>query len=133
MQKTNTAGKNLRLGGTERIAGTRALAVLRNYRVFPITAILFALAGGLIPAANAQYLQQGPKLYGTGAVSSAQQGYSVAISADGNTAIAGGPGDNPTEVQGAAWVYTRVNGVWGQQGAKLSPSDDVAPGNAGWS
>jgi hypothetical protein len=40
----------------------------------------------------------------------------VALSADGNTAIVGGPHDANA---GAAWIYTRSGGVWTQQGAKL--------------
>jgi hypothetical protein len=51
----------------------------------------------------------------------------VALSADGNTAIVGGVGDNPflpsgldfSLTQGAAWVWTRSGGVWTQQGNKL--------------
>jgi len=61
--------------------------------------------------------QQGAKLVGTGAVDAAQQGNSVSVSADGNTAIVGGYTDNANV--GAAWVYTRSGGVWSQQGAKL--------------
>src|SRR5262245_7343503 len=38
--------------------------------------------------------QQGPKLIGNGAVGNASQGFWVALSADGNTAIAGGFSDN---------------------------------------
>jgi hypothetical protein len=64
-----------------------------------------------------QLSQQGSKLVGTGASGAAQQGASVALSADGNTAIVGGPGDNGG--QGAAWVYARSGGVWTQQGNKL--------------
>jgi hypothetical protein len=60
--------------------------------------------------ALAQFSQQGPKLVGTGAVGGANQGYSVALSGDGNTTIVGGPNDN-SEI-GAAWVYTRSGGVW---------------------
>jgi hypothetical protein len=41
----------------------------------------------------------------------------VALSADGNTVIVGGPGDS--NGQGAAWLYTRSGGVWTQQGNKL--------------
>ncbi len=67
--------------------------------------------------ASAQFAQQGPKLAGTGVVGGAQQGTSVAVSADGNTAIVGGPLDD-TEI-GAAWIYTRSGGTWSQQGAKL--------------
>jgi hypothetical protein len=67
--------------------------------------------------ALAEFVQQGPKLVGTGAVGAAQQGGSVAISADGNTAIEGGSMDNGSI--GAAWVFTRTGGVWTQQGDKL--------------
>ncbi len=61
--------------------------------------------------------QQGEKLVGTGAVGTAQQGYSVSLSSDGDTAIVGGYSDNGNA--GAAWAYTRSGGVWSQQGAKL--------------
>jgi hypothetical protein len=45
----------------------------------------------------------------------------VGLSADGNTAILGGMFDNSFETSdiGAAWVYSRTNGVWTQQGNKL--------------
>ena len=43
--------------------------------------------------AFAQFAQQGPKLVGTGAVTPSDQGNSVALSADGNTAIVGGYND----------------------------------------
>ncbi len=61
--------------------------------------------------------QQGPKLVGQDVVGGALQGSSVALSADGNTAIVGAPGDNQSV--GAAWVWTRSVGVWFQQGPKL--------------
>ncbi|MDD3321130.1 MAG: IPT/TIG domain-containing protein [Paludibacter sp.] len=63
------------------------------------------------------WTQQGSKLVGTGAVGGANQGSSVSLSADGNTALVGGQWDNND--QGAAWVYTRTTGVWSQQGSKL--------------
>jgi hypothetical protein len=66
---------------------------------------------------NGVWTQQGNKLVGTGAIGSAEQGSSVSISSDGNTAIIGGPGDNGSK--GAAWVFTRSGGVWTQQGSKL--------------
>lgn len=40
-------------------------------------------------------------------------GYSVAVSSGGSTALIGGPNDN-SDV-GAAWVFTRSNGVWFEQ------------------
>jgi len=66
---------------------------------------------------NGIWSQQGSKLVGTGAIGNAIQGFSVAISSDGNTAIVGGIGDNNNE--GAVWIYTRYNGIWAQQGNKL--------------
>ncbi len=80
---------------------------------------VFTRSGGV-------WTQQGPKLVGTGAVGGAQQGFSVALSADGNTAIVGGLTDNGNA--GAAWVYTRSGGVWTQQGPKLVGTGAV--GNA---
>ena len=65
--------------------------------------------------------QQGAPLIGTNGLGQPYQGNSVAISADGNTAIVGGYNDNSN--QGAGWFYTRTNGVWTQQGAKVIPSD----------
>jgi hypothetical protein len=61
--------------------------------------------------------QQGNKLVGTGTPGGARQGWSVALSYDGNTAVVGGPFDNPA---GAAWVFTRSNAVWTQLGTKLA-------------
>jgi len=70
------------------------------------------------------WVQQGPKLVGTGSVGVVEQGRSVSLSADGNTAIVGGEADNGG--QGAAWIYVRSGGSWVQQGAKL-----VGTGNTG--
>jgi Divergent InlB B-repeat domain len=81
--------------------------------------------------ALAQFTQQGPKLVGTGAVGMAVQGQSVALSADGNTTIVGGPDDN--RAYGAAWVYTRSGGVWTQQGSKLVGTGAVGNASQGGS
>ena len=101
------------------------------------TAVIFLMPGtpnGVISAVSANgsasssgsftvtatpypYLQQGSKLVGTGAAGTAQQGMTVALSADGNTAIVGGPTDNSNA--GAAWIYVRNGSTWSQQGSKL--------------
>src|SRR5436305_6361024 len=70
-----------------------------------------------------QFSQQGSKLVGTGTGGKAKLGNSVCLSADGNTAIVGGPED--TSDAGAAWVWTRSGGVWAQQGTKLDGSGAV--------
>jgi hypothetical protein len=51
----------------------------------PVLILLFSSQTAL-----AQFTQQGPKLVGTGAVGTAEQGTSIALSSDGNTAIVGG-------------------------------------------
>ncbi|HEY6345660.1 MAG TPA: hypothetical protein VIY49_29525 [Bryobacteraceae bacterium] len=74
------------------------------------------------------WTQQGSKLVGTGAVGEATQGWSVALSCDGDTAVSSGAYDNNST--GAAWVFTRSNGIWTQQGNKLVGSG--APPGTNW-
>jgi len=75
-------------------------------------------AAWIFTRSNGVWTQQGSKLVGTGSIGNSQQGSGAALSADGNTAVLGGPGDNSS--QGAAWVFTRSKGVWTQQGSKLT-------------
>jgi hypothetical protein len=85
--------------------------------------------------------QQGKKLVGSGAVGAASQGTSLALSADGNTALIGGPSDSPWDRSvpfglgpaGAAWVFIRNGGVWTQQGEKLVSSGAVGTAQQGMS
>src|SRR5438309_1559975 len=97
---------------------------------------LLAVVGwALLPSANAQFIQQGPKLVGTGVIGlRADQGVSVALSADGNTALVGGPYDNNplgNGQSGAAWVWTRSAGVW-TQGPKLVGTGAVGGARQGY-
>jgi len=75
--------------------------------------------------ALAQFLPLGQLPVGTNAIGGAQQGTSVALSADGTTAIVGGSADNGGGLinpgVGAAWVYTFSNGVWVQQSKLIGP------------
>ena len=75
------------------------------------------------------WTQAGGKLTGTGNVGAANEGWSVALSGDGNTAIVGGDQDN-TGI-GAAWVFTQSGGVWTQQ-AELTASDETGAGAFGF-
>jgi len=73
-----------------------------------------------------EWTQQGEKLTGSGEIKGAYGsgfGSSVALSADGNTALIGGDTDN-TEV-GAAWVFTRSGETWTQQGEKLTGGGEI--------
>jgi hypothetical protein len=90
---------------------------IESSRIFKASVLAAATLLVSSQLAPAQFTQQGPKLVGSDAVGSASQGQSVALSADGNTAIVGGVFDN-SQV-GAAWVFVRSNVVWTQQGSKL--------------
>jgi len=90
-----------------------------------------AEAAWVFARSGSVWTQQGKKLIGTGAVGNARQGTSVALSADGNTAIVGGWSDNGKT--GAAWVFTRSGGVWTQQGKKLVGGDAVGSARQGTS
>jgi hypothetical protein len=74
---------------------------------------------------NGLWSQQGNKLIGTGGLTNEYQGGAVAISADGNTVIFGGSGDN------AAWVFNRLGNIWSQQGNKLFGISDNSGLNQG--
>jgi hypothetical protein len=69
------------------------------------------------------WTQQGPKLT-VSDTSGLYSGFgqSVSLSADGNTAIIGAPYDGVSSTNeshiGAAWIFTRNNGVWYQQSSK---------------
>jgi hypothetical protein len=85
-------------------------------------------AGGaawVFTRSGSTWTQQGPKLIGSGADGNADEGSSVALSADGNTALIGGPTDS--RAAGAAWVFTRSGSTWSQQGSKLVGSSAAGP------
>jgi PKD repeat protein len=82
------------------------------------TAWVFTRSGGGV------WTQQGLKFFGSGAVGSpVYQGWSVALSADGATAILGGPNDNADT--GAAWVFTATAHIAGSLTA--TPTSGAAP------
>jgi hypothetical protein len=74
---------------------------------------------------GATWSQQGGKLTGTGEIGPGQFGWSVALSADGSTALIGGYVDH---VLGAAWVFKRSGATWTQQGAKLTGAGESSGG-----
>ncbi len=102
---------------------------MRTFRYATVFAAATAL-GVAAPSLAGDFVQ-GPKLVGNGAVGSPEQGISVALSADGNTAIVGGSYDDSRV--GAAWVFTRSAGTWTQQGTKLVGSSTSAVRDQGYS
>jgi FG-GAP repeat len=88
-------------------------------------------AAWVFTRSGSTWSQQGKKL--TGGEESGKAAFSgkVALSADGNTALIGGSGDN--EGVGAAWVFTRSGSTWSQQGKKLTGKEEVGKGAFGTS
>jgi phage gpG-like protein len=88
-------------------------------------------------SASAGFTQQGEKLTGEGEVGLGLAGHSVAVSADGNTALVGGRCDSRKTFGaeepciGAAWVFTRTGSTWRQQGAKLTGAGEIGGGEFG--
>ncbi|HEY4897974.1 MAG TPA: IPT/TIG domain-containing protein [Solirubrobacteraceae bacterium] len=69
-------------------------------------------------------VRQGGKLTAGEALEGGRLGFSVALSADGNTALIGAPGYNA----GVAWVFTRSGSTWSQQGPELAGSESEGEG-----
>jgi len=80
------------------------------------------------------WTQQGSKLVGTGYSGTSRQGFSVALSADGNDLVVGGPYDNTSSSSqaGANWRFTRSGNTWTQQGSKLVGSGANAAAYGAW-
>ncbi len=78
---------------------------------------------------GATWVQQA-ELTGSGESGKGWFGRSVALSADGDTALVGGYVDH-SDV-GAAWVFRRSGSTWTQQGAKLTGAEEDGAGEFGW-
>ena len=141
------SGSNLSTPTSLTIGGTTALIVSNTVTqlvamVMPGAvngAIAITTAGGNTSASGSFTVtavlpplnQQGNKLVGTGGIGSTlYQGWSSAISGDGNTVIVGGPFNNA--YGGAAWVFTRTGTTWSQQGLKIAGSDSIGDPYQGW-
>ncbi len=86
-------------------------------------------AGARYPLRIDPFVQQGEKLTGKEETGEGELGASVALSANGETALIGGPADNKDH--GAAWVFTRSGSTWTQQGEKLTGEGETGEGEFG--
>jgi hypothetical protein len=112
----------------------RVAALLALLLVAAGSQIAIAGAAGALPLALDPLVQEGGGLSGGEEelelrdgklVAHGALGYSVALSADGNTAIVGAPSDG--DYAGAAWVFVRSGGTWSQQGPKLTVGEPPGP------
>ncbi len=107
-------------GNTALIGSPDEYRVIRSKGVYGAGAVYPFLRKG------STWALQGERLTGTeevypeqfAVINGSAFGDSLALSADGNTAIIGGPQDN--EYRGAAWSFTRSGNSWTQQGKKLT-------------
>jgi hypothetical protein len=91
-------------------------------------------AAWVFTRSGSTWTQQGEKLTAkSGEETEGRFGESVALSADGNTALIGGFSDH--EGKGAAWTFTRSGSTWSQEGEKLTPKsgEEIGPGQFGGS
>jgi FG-GAP repeat len=78
------------------------------------------------------FFAQGARLSGAEEVGDAFFGRSVALSADGTTALIGGPGDD--QHLGAAWAFARIGGQLAPEGGKLTGgAEEIGDGRFGYS
>ena len=105
--------------------GSTALVGGSNDDLHKGAAWVFTRAG----RSGSTWSQQGGKLSGGGATGNAGLGRSVSLSADGSTALVGGPYDDGN--RGAAWVFTRSGSIWTQQGGKLTGGGATGNGQFG--
>lgn len=131
-----TSPTSVSIGGTNAIVLSSSASSIKTLSMSAGGgAVEVALASGSSVTAGTEFAtaattppatQQGSKLIGSGATTTEFQGFAVALSADGNTALVGGPAEGST---GATWVFTRSSGVWTQEGDKLIGTGNV--GNSG--
>jgi hypothetical protein len=99
----------------------------------------FAGAAWIFARTASSWTQQGPKLTApeadgeeaeacAGEAGECGFGRSVALSADGNTALIGAPRAN--EAHGATWAFTRADGTWSQFGERLTAGDAAKGGGS---
>ena len=90
-----------------------------------------AIAADHFTYASPRATQQGMKLVGSGFSGAADEGYAVALSGDGNTALIGGYNDSGGV--GGFWIFAHSTGTWTQVGGKLTATGNSGAANEGWS
>jgi FG-GAP repeat len=80
-------------------------------------------AGAQYPLTVDPLIALGQQLTGSGEQGSGRFGFSVALSADGDTALVGAPHDN--DFAGAVWVFARAGETWVQQAELTAQEPDA--------
>jgi hypothetical protein len=90
-------------------------------------------AAWVFTPSGSSWTQQSGKLTANNETGDGDFGDAVALSPDGGTVLIGGPANSGSfnSGVGAAWVFTRSDSIWNQQGPKLTPSDESGAGGFG--
>jgi phage gpG-like protein len=107
-------------GNTALIGSPDEYRVIGSHGVYGAGAVYPFLRTGSTWAPQGERLTGSEEVYPEqyAVINGSAFGDSVALSADGSTALIGGPRDN--EYRGAAWSFTRSAKGWTQQGKKLT-------------
>ncbi len=111
LERGGAARRSQRSG--RRLPALRDTALLAALAVSALAAWQATASAGGGASAPVELLPEGPKLVATGEVGEGRFGRGVALSADGATAIVGGPRDSSET--GAAWIFTHTPSGWSQQ------------------
>ena len=117
-------GSSSDFGGALAVSGDGSTLLVGGGGDYPTGAVWVFVRSG------SSWVQQGPKLTPSDGFSgySAGFGASVALSADGSTALIGGPYlAGYRKGEGAVWIFKRDGSTWAQQGSRLEPADESDP------
>jgi hypothetical protein len=131
---TTWAQQGLKLVGTGGTTGEQgySVALSANGNILAVGGIDDSGSIGatwIFTRSGTTWTQQGSKLVGTGHTGNSNQGYSVSLSADGNTLAIGGAEDSSGV--GATWIFTNSSGTWTQLGGKIVGTGYVGSANQG--
>ena len=123
------AGSSLRYGGL--LATDASGRTLRSWLALEGRRLLLRVdtRGAHFPLRIDPLIEQTGKLTASGESGDGQLGASVALSADGDTALVGAPADDGGV--GGAWVFTRSGSTWTQQAKLTGGSEESGDGGFG--
>ena len=87
-------------------------------------------AAWIFTGSESGWSQPGQKLTATGETGAGHFGHSVALSADGYTAVIGAPANQ--KYVGAAWSFSRSGSSWGQEEELTGGAGEVGSGSLWW-
>lgn len=123
---TSSSGNSVALSGDGKTLLVGALFGHRLKKTEPFETFDAAL---VYKRSGSSWVQQGPRLIGSGELADGDEGFAVALSRDGDTALLGDFAAN--EEAGAAWVFARSGETWSQVGGELTGEETIGSAHFG--